>query len=39
MRLVMADAAPGSDALAIICGGGSFPGAVAAAVARQGGGR
>jgi DUF1009 family protein len=32
----MADAAPGNDALAIICGGGSFPGAVAAAVARQG---
>jgi DUF1009 family protein len=28
--------APGPDPLAIICGGGSFPGAVAEAVARQG---
>ena len=28
--------APGHDPLAIICGGGSFPGAVAEAVARQG---
>ncbi len=28
--------APGRDPLAIICGGGSFPGAVAEAVARQG---
>src|ERR1700693_1624602 len=36
MRLVMADAAAGSDALAVMCGGGSSPGAVAAAVARQG---
>jgi DUF1009 family protein len=32
----MADAGPGNDPLAIICGGGSFPGAVAAAVARRG---
>jgi len=32
----MADAGPGNDPLAIICGGGSFPGAVAAAVASQG---
>jgi DUF1009 family protein len=32
----MADAEPGRDPLAIICGGGSFPGAVAAAVARRG---
>ena len=31
----MADA-PGNDPLAIICGGGSFPGAVADAVARRG---
>ena len=28
--------APGRDPLAIICGGGSFPGAVADAVARRG---
>jgi DUF1009 family protein len=32
----MADALPGPDPLAIICGGGSFPGAVADAVARRG---
>ena len=32
----MADAKPGNDPLAIICGGGSFPGAVADAVARRG---
>ena len=32
----MVDAQPGLDPLAIICGGGSFPGAVADAVARQG---
>jgi UDP-2,3-diacylglucosamine hydrolase len=32
----MADAEPGKDPLAIICGGGSFPGAVAAAVASRG---
>jgi hypothetical protein len=32
----MADAQPGRDPLAIICGGGSFPAAVADAVARQG---
>jgi DUF1009 family protein len=32
----MADAEPGHDPLAIICGGGSFPGAVADAVARGG---
>jgi UDP-2,3-diacylglucosamine hydrolase len=32
----MADAQAGSDPLAIICGGGSFPGAVADAVARRG---
>ena len=32
----MADAQPGRDPLAIICGGGSFPGAVADAVARRG---
>jgi DUF1009 family protein len=32
----MADAATGRDPLAIICGGGSFPGAVADAVARRG---
>jgi len=32
----MVDAQPGRDPLAIICGGGSFPGAVADAVARQG---
>jgi hypothetical protein len=30
------DAAAGSDPLAIICGGGSFPGAIAEAVARRG---
>src|SRR5579871_300898 len=33
---VMADAQPSSDSLAIICGGGSFPGAIADAVARRG---
>ena len=32
----MADAIPGNDPLAIICGGGSFPGAIADAVARRG---
>jgi DUF1009 family protein len=32
----MTDAAPRHDPLAIICGGGSFPGAVAEAVTRQG---
>jgi UDP-2,3-diacylglucosamine hydrolase len=32
----MADAGPRHDPLAIICGGGSFPGAVADAVARRG---
>jgi DUF1009 family protein len=32
----MADAEPGHDPLAIICGGGSFPGAIADAVARRG---
>lgn len=32
----MADPAPGDDPLAIICGGGSFPGAIAAAVERRG---
>ena len=32
----MAGPEPGHDALAIICGGGSFPGAVADAVARRG---
>ena len=32
----MADAARGPDSVAIICGGGSFPGAVADAVARRG---
>jgi DUF1009 family protein len=32
----MSDPEPGSDPLAIICGGGSFPGAVAAAVAARG---
>jgi DUF1009 family protein len=32
----VADAQPGNDPLAIICGGGSFPGAVADAVARRG---
>jgi DUF1009 family protein len=32
----MADAEPRRDSLAIICGGGSFPGAVADAVARRG---
>src|ERR1700688_4479479 len=36
MSRSMADAAPGHDPLAIICGGGSFPGAVAAAVAGRG---
>jgi UDP-2,3-diacylglucosamine hydrolase len=35
-RAVMAEAEPGNDPLAIICGGGSFPGAVAAAVAAHG---
>jgi UDP-2,3-diacylglucosamine hydrolase len=32
----MADTTPGNEPLAIICGGGSFPGAVADAVARRG---
>jgi UDP-2,3-diacylglucosamine hydrolase len=32
----MVEARPGGDPLAIICGGGSFPGAVADAVARRG---
>jgi UDP-2,3-diacylglucosamine hydrolase len=32
----MADPAPGNTPLAIICGGGSFPGALAEAVARRG---
>jgi DUF1009 family protein len=32
----MADTAPGAGPIAIICGGGSLPGAVAAAVARRG---
>jgi UDP-2,3-diacylglucosamine hydrolase len=32
----MADSAPGNAPLAIICGGGSFPGALAEAVARRG---
>src|ERR1700689_2027060 len=32
----MADAQPGAEPLAIICGGGSFPGAVADAVAKRG---
>ncbi len=32
----MADAQPGRDPLAIVCGGGSFPGAVADAVVRRG---
>jgi UDP-2,3-diacylglucosamine hydrolase len=32
----MADAEPGHDPLAIICGGGSFPSAIADAVARRG---
>ncbi len=32
----MSDPKPGNDPLAIICGGGSFPGAVAAAVAARG---
>jgi UDP-2,3-diacylglucosamine hydrolase len=36
MSQSMADAATGHDPLAIICGGGSFPGAVADAVARRG---
>ena len=40
MRLAMADAqrpqSPPNDPLAIICGGGSFPAAVADAVARRG---
>jgi DUF1009 family protein len=36
MSQPMTAAAPGHDPLAIICGGGSFPGAVADAVARQG---
>ena len=36
MKLGMADARPGNDPLAIICGGGSFPGAVADAVVRRG---
>jgi UDP-2,3-diacylglucosamine hydrolase len=36
MSLAMADPAPGNASLAIICGGGSFPGALAEAVARRG---
>src|SRR3984885_8992483 len=36
MNLAMADPAPGNASLAIICGGGSFPGALAEAVARRG---
>jgi DUF1009 family protein len=36
MSLAMADPAPGNAPLAIICGGGSFPGALAEAVARRG---
>src|SRR5580704_18067193 len=32
----MADEQPGAEQLAIICGGGSFPGAVADAVAKRG---
>jgi UDP-2,3-diacylglucosamine hydrolase len=32
----MAEATPGREPLAIVCGGGSFPGAVAEAVTRQG---
>jgi len=32
----MTDAAPGHESVAIICGGGSFPGAVAEAIARRG---
>jgi DUF1009 family protein len=36
MSLAMADLAPGNAPLAIICGGGSFPGALAEAVARRG---
>jgi UDP-2,3-diacylglucosamine hydrolase len=36
MSGLMADARPGGEPLAIICGGGSFPGAVADAVARRG---
>jgi UDP-2,3-diacylglucosamine hydrolase len=36
MSHAMADATPGNDPLAIICGGGSFPSAVAAAVAARG---
>src|SRR5580704_1853917 len=35
-RLVMAVAPGGSESLAIICGGGSLPGAVAEAVVRRG---
>src|ERR1700744_5401791 len=36
MSLAMADLAPGNAPLAIICGGGRFPGALAEAVARRG---
>jgi DUF1009 family protein len=36
MSLTMADPVPGNTPLAIICGGGSFPGALAEAVARRG---
>src|SRR5271169_6054448 len=36
VSLAMADAQPRNDPLAIICGGGSFPAAVADAVARRG---
>jgi DUF1009 family protein len=36
MSLAMADPAPGNASLAIICGGGSFPGALAEAVVRRG---
>ena len=36
MSLAMTDQAPGTAPLAIICGGGSFPGALAEAVARRG---
>jgi DUF1009 family protein len=37
MSFAMADPAPGNASLAIICGGGSFPGALAEAVTRRGG--
>jgi UDP-2,3-diacylglucosamine hydrolase len=36
MSSAMADPAPGNASLAIICGGGSFPGALAEAVVRRG---